>query len=456
MSAGAPRACGTFALANVGPMDDADPSLAASLGLLAATRVHTLALAAPLSDADAERVHSPLLSPVLWDLGHLGAFEDLWLSHHHAGVPLLRPDLAETYDAFETPRAGRGVLGFLRRGDCLDYLAEVRGRALADAARRGTGDGLIHEMVLRHEHQHTETMLQTLTLARLEAYVPPPGPQAAPLPPSPSGFAGLDGLDLVDVVPEGPVTLGAPAEGFAYDNERPRHRASVAPFAIGRTPVTNGPYLAFVDAGGYDRREWWSDAGWAWRLSEGATRPLYWRADHQAEWRLGGPVALDPAAPVAHVSFYEAEAFARAHGARLPTEAEWEVACAWDPAARAARPYPWGASPPSPERANLDRRSVGPLPAGSLPAGASPWGVLGMLGDVWEWTDSGFEAYPGFVAHPYPEYSAVFFGGPFRVLRGGSWATSTRVATPFFRNWDLPERRQIFSGFRIARDRPAT
>ena len=157
------------------------------------------------------------------------------------------------------------------------------------------------------------------------------------------------------------------------------------------------------------------------------------------------------------MSWFEANAFARAHGARLPGEIEWEKAATWDvvtdPAHPHARRYPWGNRKPAPgQHANLDQRGCGTAPAGAYPDGASAYGCLGMIGDTWEWTSSGFDGYAGFVARPYPEYSEVFFGGDYRVLRGGSWATRTRVATSTFRNWDYPQRRQIFSGFRIARD----
>jgi iron(II)-dependent oxidoreductase len=165
---------------------------------------------------------------------------------------------------------------------------------------------------------------------------------------------------------------------------------------------------------------------------------------------MDGWAPLDPDEPVVHVSWFEADAFARAHGARLPTEAEWEKAATWDQERQAKRAYPWGDEPPDETRANLDHRLLGPAPAGACAAGAAPSGALGMLGDVWEWTSSDFRGYPGFVAHPYREYSEVFFGTEYKVLRGGSWATRARVATPTFRNWDLPQRRQIFAGVRLA------
>ena len=210
-------------------------------------------------------------------------------------------------------------------------------------------------------------------------------------------------------------------------------------YLIGRTPVTNATYLTFVEGGGYERREWWSDEGWAWKEEYDITRPGGVDGGPGAEWRLGELEPLDPHRPVVHVSWFEADAFARAHDARLPTEVEWEKAATWDqesdgpPLSRGAtsRRVPG-------VHANLDQLGGGTATVGAHPAGASPCGCLGMIGDVWEWTSSDFGGYPGFVAHPYREYSEVFFGGDYRVLRGGSWATRARVATPTFRNWDFP------------------
>ncbi|HLJ03991.1 MAG TPA: ergothioneine biosynthesis protein EgtB [Solirubrobacteraceae bacterium] len=406
-------------------------------------RERTLHLVGALSDDELTSVHSPLMSPLVWDLGHIAAFEDLWLVHRYGGRPLLHDELADVYDAFETPRAGRGELDMLGPEQAREYLAEVRERTLSVIEERGA-DPLLHELVLRHEHQHNETMLQTLQLAGLDGWAPVDAPRARAV------SSTLTGLELAEV-PAGPCTIGAGPRGFAYDNERPCRSAELAGFAIGRTPVTNGAYLEFVHAGGYEQREHWSAAGWEWRLAEGIDRPGGWSEDLTAERRLGSLVPLHPLRPVIHVSWYEADAFARSHGVRLPTEAEWEKAATWDEGFGGARLFPWGAEPPVPGvHANLDRLTGLPALAGAYPAGSSPYGCLGMIGDVWEWTASPFGGYPGFVPEPYREYSEVFFGEDYKVLRGGSWATRARVATPTFRNWDFPQRRQIFSGFRLA------
>jgi iron(II)-dependent oxidoreductase len=313
---------------------------------------------------------------------------------------------------------------------------------------RGLEDDSLHQMVLRHEHQHNETMLQTLQLARLPDYeLDGLRPASSPLDPT------LGGLELVEI-PAGECTIGAADGVFAYDNERPRHGVGLPAFEIGRVPVMNATFLSFAEGGGYERREWWSDEGWAWKEQFDITRPGGWTEDHGAEWRLGSLEPLEPHRPVVHVSWFEADAFARAHGARLPTEPEWEKAATWDQEKQVARTYPWGEEPPVPSvHANVDQLGGGPAPVGAYPRGASPYGCLGMIGDVWEWTSSDFQGYPGFVVYPYKEYSEVFFGTDYKVLRGGSWATRPPISTPTFRNWDYPQRRQIFAGFRIAAGR---
>ncbi|MGH2714666.1 MAG: SUMF1/EgtB/PvdO family nonheme iron enzyme, partial [Thermoleophilaceae bacterium] len=318
-------------------------------------RERTLALVAPLSDADVERQHTAIMSPLVWDLAHIAAYEELWLVHRLAGEPLSQPELAAMYDAFETPRAVRGDLPLLDRAQATEYLAGVRERVLtADVP----GDGLLHELVLRHEHQHGETMLQAIELARLQ---PGPALRPDPRPAAPGGHTGLESVE----VPAGECRIGAGRFGFAYDNERPRHRTWLPAFRIGRTPITNATWLTFTEGGGYERREWWTDEGWSWKEDYDITHPQGWAAgsDGWRQWRIDGWTPLHPDEPVVHLSWFEADAFARAQGARLPTEAEWEKAATWDQESGSARPYPWGDDPAGASRANLDHGLLGPAPA---------------------------------------------------------------------------------------------
>jgi gamma-glutamyl hercynylcysteine S-oxide synthase len=433
-----------------GPHEGADGLLKQQYrDLLEEARERTLWLVSTLSFESLERVHTPLLSPLVWDLGHIAAFEDLWLCQQAGSLPALRDDLADIYDATLTPRAKRGELSYLANDDARAFMRDVRRRALdvleeADVSPDAdplTAHGFVWEMIVRHEQQHNETMLQALRMAEPDVFTPHPRPLPAP------PFAGV-GPDMV-LVDAGECAIGADGSGFAYDNERPRHERHLPAFEIDRLPVTNGDFARFVEAGGYQRREWWSDAGWAWRQAEGVERPLFWTDDGEERW-FDRTRALDRVLPVMHVSWFEADAYARSLGKRLPTEAEWEKAAGWDEAAGELREYPWGDEPASDHYANLDQTAFGPARAGAYPRGASPYGVLGMVGDAWEWTASDFEAYPGFRAFPYSEYSEIFFGDSFKVLRGGSWATRARVAGTTFRNWDFPQRRQIFCGFRCA------
>jgi iron(II)-dependent oxidoreductase len=218
--------------------------------------------------------------------------------------------------------------------------------------------------------------------------------------------------------------------------------------------VTNGQYEQFIDADGYDDPRWWSPEGWAHRRQANLRAPLYWTSEGRTRVRrrFGRVEPVPRAEPVLHVCWYEADAYARWAGRRLPSEAEWEKTARHDPTSGRSRRFPWGDEPPTPEHANLGQRHLQPAPVGNYPAGQSPLGVRQLIGDVWEWTSSEFGPYPGFAAWPYREYSEVFFNGGYRVLRGGSFAVDPVACRGTFRNWDHPIRRQIFAGFRTARD----
>jgi iron(II)-dependent oxidoreductase len=425
---------------------------AAWQALLDRVRARTLELVAPLADDELTRQHSRLMSPLVWDLGHVAQFEGQWLLRG-LGIEPPRPELDPVYDPQRTPRAERDRLPIPDVAETRHFMEEVRRRIgpQLEAIDRGqvrgplAADGLVVQLVAQHEAQHQETMLQAIALREDVPFEPAFLERRGSLPIArPAERAVL--------VAGGPFIMGTDDGLPAYDNERPAHEVDVPAFRMDVTPVTNGAYLAFMQDGGYRRQNLWTDEGWRWRESQGAHAPLHWRPDG-AEWRamvFGRPVAIDPDCPVVHVSWFEADAYARWAGKRLPTEAEWEKAAAWDPGRHHSRRYPWGDRAPEPHHANIDQRRLAPAPAGSYPKGRSPYGCLQMLGDVWEWTASWFDGYPGFAAFPYREYSEIFFGRTYRVLRGGSFATTALVARNTFRNWDFPERRQIFAGFRCA------
>ena len=329
----------------------------------------------------------------------------------------LRGDLARLYDAIENPRSTRGELPILHGDELRRYLIEVRERALEvldgldleSAEDPLLADGFVYELLIAHEHQHNETMLQLIQM--VDGYEP-----VAIEPPPDSGSVGPEMVRFEAAE----VEIGAAPGGFAYDNEHPRHTVPLAAFWIDRTPVTNRAYAEFV-------------------AETGAQPPLYWERDGTDGWvrtAMGRIEPVDPHLPVVHVSWHDADAFARWAGKRLPTEREWEAAA-------------HGADR---ERANLDQLAFGCAPIGAFADAPSECGAVQMLGDVWEWTASDFVGYPGFRPYPYREYSEVFFGEFYKVLRGGSWATRRNVIRASFRNWDFPERRQIFAGLRCARD----
>jgi gamma-glutamyl hercynylcysteine S-oxide synthase len=417
--------------------------------LLAASRARSTALTDAVDEADLVAQHSPLMSPLVWDLAHIGSQEELWLVRDVGGREPLRPEIDGLYDAFQHSRASRVELPLLTPAETRAYVAEVRDKAL-DAldrtplcGRRLVDHGFAFGMIVQHEQQHGETMLATHQLRAgapvLRAPAPPSG---APLP-------------VREVlVPGGPFTMGTSTEPWALDNERPAHAVHVDAFWIDTAPVTNGEYVAFIADGGYDDPRWWSERGWRHRVDEGLVAPLFWERDGDG-WsrrRFGVWEPVRPDEPVVHVCAHEADAYAAWAGKRLPTEAEWEKAARFDPATGRSRRYPWGDEDPTPEHANLGQRHLRPAGVGAYPLGASALGVHQLVGDVWEWLGSGFHPYPGFEVFPYPEYSQVFFGGDYRMLRGGSFGTDPAAVRATFRNWDHPVRRQIFSGFRLARD----
>ncbi len=417
---------------------------------LTRARDRSVTLTDAVDDDDLVRQHSKLMSPLVWDLAHIGNQEELWLVRDVGGREPVREDIDNLYDAFQHPRSDRPALPLLGPAEARGYVKEVRAKAFDVLEKTPLGGRRLVEhafafgMIVQHEQQHDETMLATHQL-RTGAPVlhAPPTPRASPVPLPPEVF-----------VPAGPFTMGTSTEPWALDNERPAHTVHVDAFFLDTVPVTNGAYQRFIAAGGYDDPRYWSEAGWAYRNEANLVAPRFWQRDGDG-WlrtRFGVVEQVPVDEPVAHVCFYEAQAYANWAGKRLPTEAEWEKAARYDPATDRSRRYPWGDEDPRPEHANLGQRHLSPAPVGAYPAGAAPNGAQQLIGDVWEWTSSDFHGYPGFTVFPYPEYSKVFFGSDYKVLRGGSFGTDAAACRSTFRNWDYPIRRQIFAGFRCARD----
>ncbi len=354
-----------------------------------------------------------------------------------------------THPRCRTTRGGTLPLPSLQ--GTLDYMARVQ-----DAMVQRLGRGFASEeetqlylLTIYHEDMHDEAF----TYTRQTLGYPAPVFTAVP-----DGMAGTHEAGPLpgDVaVPGGVLQLGAaPDAPFVFDNEKWAHPVEVAPFRIARAPVTNAAFLAFVDEGGYRRREFWSDEGWQWREAAGAGHPLYWsrQPDGWMVRRFDRTEPLQPHQPVIHTNWYEAEAWCRWAGRRLPTEAEWEAAAATEPSpggglAARKRRHPWGDDAPQPHRANLDGAALGVIDVAACSAGDSAWGCRQMLGNVWEWTASPFEPFPGFAPDAYEDYSAPWFGTR-KVLRGGAWATRGRMVTNMYRNFFPPDRRDVLAGFR--------
>lgn len=417
---------------------------------LTRARARSVVLTDAVEDSELVRQHARIMSPLVWDFAHIGNQEELWLVRDVGGREPLRADIDHLYDAFRHPRPQRPALPLLDPAQTRRYLGEVRSKVLDVldrtplAGRRLVEHGFAFGMIVQHEQQHDETMLAThqLRVGPAALHAPAPQPERSP------------DLPAEALVPEGEFTMGTSTEPWALDNERPAHRACTSAYWLDTTPVTNRDYQAFLADGGYDNPRWWSERGWKHRCEAGLVAPQFWYHDGESWWRsrFGVIEPVPPDEPVVHVSFFEAQAYAAWAGKRLPTEVEWEKAARFDPATGRSRRFPWGDDDPTPAHANLGQRHLQPAVAGSYPAGASPLDVHQLIGDVWEWTSSPFSGYPGFAPFPYREYSEVFFGGDYRMLRGGSFGTDAAACRGTFRNWDHPVRRQIFVGFRCARD----
>ncbi len=389
----------------------------------------------------------PDFSPIGWHLGHIAYTEALWLLEHLAGLPPQYPQYRRLFAADTLPKAERVYLPDL--AEVQMYLSAVRDATFASLETAPLDQQeRLWRWLLQHESQHGETIAIVLELVkrqkaegrrqkaeggRRKAGEPetPYFPYPLPLTPHSSPLIRI---------PAGSFECGNEAIE-ALDNERPVHRVYVETYWIDRAPVTCEQYQAFMSAGGYQEPRWWSEEGWAWLQSAQVIQPLYWsdaseRANH----------------PVCGVSWYEADAYARFVGKRLPTEAEWEKAASWNPIVKQRQTYPWGEAVPSEHDCNCNHAVGQTTPVGAYPAGTSPFGCDDLLGNVWEWTDSWVDRYTGFEAYPYRGYSEAYFDGQHRVLKGGSWATQPSSLRCAFRNWYHPHVREIFAGFRCASD----
>ena len=391
-----------------------------------------------------------IVNPMLWEIGHVAWFHEYFIlrSEYGDASRLERGD--SLYDSIAIEHDRRWDLPIYPLAEILDYMARVEDALIG---RLGGGlaserDSFLYQFTALHEDMHDEAFGWTRqTLAYPAPSFSPDGPRE-PYRPASGPHPGDASI------PDGAFTMGStPDDAFLFDNEKWAHPVEVAPFRMARAPVTNAGYAAFVEDGGYGQRPLWSEDGWRWREQEGAVHPVYWRRDRDGAWRMrrfDRWIDLPPHEPVVHVNWYEAEAWCRWAGRRLPTEAEWEFAARMRPAPGGglvkAR-YPWGDDPPGPAHANLDGYALGCVDVAAHEAGDSAWGCRQMIGNVWEWTSDTFAPFPGFAPDDYKEYSEPLFGST-KVLRGGAWITRARIARAAYRNYFDPDRRDVFAGFR--------
>lgn len=411
----------------------------------------SLALIRGLDDAQLMGPRLPIVNPLRWEIGHVAWFHEKFVLRDLYGYPPIFPDGDELYDSAAIPHEMRWELPLPGMEETIRY-AEAVERCCLGRLDRGVAseqDSFRYQFTTFHEDMHTEAYI----CARQTLGHPAPelGRPAAETPPG-------DSLLRDAAVPGGTFRLGAERNApFLFDNEKWAHPVEVQPFAIARAPVSNAEFAAFVEAGGYRRRALWSESGWKWRTEAGATRPLYWIPGGGGEFRVRRFDRSEPLAeeePVIQVNWFEANAWCAWAGRRLPTEVEWETAALGEPArdglAATKRTYPWGEAPPEPRRANLDGWSLGCVPVGALPDGDSAFGCRQMLGNVWEWTADTFAPFPGFRSDAYREYSEAGFHRT-KVLRGGAWATRSRMLNGRYRNFFSPDRRDVLAGFRTVR-----
>ena len=438
------------------PLHDKHFTLPAStlIHLLHDARERTLALFEDLDEAQWEVPYLEMVNPFRWELGHVAFFHEMFIPQMLDGRRPIMAGADNLYDSFKVDHVDRWSLPLPSRQQTLTYIQQV----LEACVERLNGheptaaETYVYLLSVLHEDMHGEAatyMRQTL------AYPQPPwGGTLAPALHDAIGGGPLSG----DVeIPGGTFHLGAtPDLPFMFDNEKWAHAVEVKPFRMARAPVTNAEFAAFVDAGGYARQECWSYQGWVWKTKARAQQPVYWQ-HHGQGWQrrhFDTWVPLEPHAPVVHVNWYEAEAYCNWAGRRLPTEAEWEMAASAEPTpahgglSGRKRRYPWGDEPPTPERANLEARFSGCVDVGAFPAGDSAFGCRQMAGNVWEWTMDAFYPFPGYIVdYPYREYSAPWFGYR-KVLKGGAWATRSRLAYNTYRNFFPPARTDVLAGFR--------
>ena len=421
-------------------------------------RGRTMEIVAPLEIEDYVVQTAEFMSPPRWHLGHTSWFFETLLERYLPGYEVYSTEFLFFFNSYyegfgpRIERARRGTRSRPTVAETVTYRNHIDRsmlKLLAHIQESSEAETVLPlvRLGLEHEMQHQELLVYDIKHLLCDQYGPP---RRAQIPPARAvrGSAEVEG---------GLFDLGYSGNDFAFDNEKPMHKVYLHDFAIDRAPVSNGEFLEFIDAGGYRDYRWWYAEGWDFVSQTGCQAPLYWE-QNGAEWMIRDfwglhPVSAKADEPVSHVSHYEASAFAKWSGCRLPTEGEWEKAACFDPAREQKRCFPWGDSRPvdDPEKANLFENQVwGVARIGSFPDGRSAYGCHQMIGDVWEWTNSDYVPYPGFKSE-FDEYNDKWFVNQ-KVLRGGSFATPRSHLRATYRNFFHPNERWMISGFRRARD----
>ena len=416
------------------------------------TDMRTMALIAGLADDQLMGPKLRIVNPMLWEIGHIAWFQENFILRIVDGKTSIRDDADSLYDSMKVAHDTRWNLPLPDLAETRRYMEMTRDAVidrLGDAEIASVRDSYFTQLVVFHQDMHNEAFTYTRQTHGYSAPDLSDGTERE------NGAAGPLPGD-VDI-PGGVHMRGAqPTDPYFMDNEKWGNGYEVAPFKISRAPVTNEEYQAFVDDGGYEREELWTKAGWGWRCHDEAVHPVYWQRTDDG-WKVRDYDQINPLrphAPISHVCWYEADAWCRWAGRRLPWEGEWEVAASRSPqdgsdGLRGPRTrYPWGDARPEPGQANLEGRQGGTVDVAAYASGDSAYGCRQMIGNVWEWTNSEFVVYEGFSPDPYADYSAPWFDGNHVVLRGGSWATRGRIVWNTFRNFYTCDRRDVIAGFR--------
>ena len=423
-----------------------NPSVAELANWVSDARRRTLDLVADLSDAQLMGAKLDIVNPLLWEIGHIAWFHEKWVLRHVLGRPSIRSDSDTLWDSMAIAHDTRWDLPLPTREETIDYMGRVNDAILETlVTQEPTPDLLYHaRYAAHHEDMHGEAFTYT---RQTHGYAAPSLTGMTS-----DGFA-QGGPCIGDVqLAVDEFLLGAKDDGrFAFDNEKWAHEVRLEPFDIAKAPVAQGEFAAFVDDGGYSRQDLWTADGWEWRESAAVEHPVYWRSQAPGFWErrvFDRWVELEQHKPVIHVNWHEALAYCRWANRRLPTEAEWEAAATLMPnGATEKRRFPWGEVSPDPSRANLDSVVLSCVDVGACSAGDSEMGCRQMVGNVWEWTSSDFEPYPGFSPDPYEAYSEPWFHTR-KVLRGGCWASRGRMLSSTYRNFYEPHRCDVLAGFR--------